>query len=71
VQRRFSWRLVRALVRDRSFLAPVAVGLGLWLGFPTVAAYQDMGSFISGIERQDARWSAFVATSVAGSLHHA
>lgn len=71
MQRRFSWRLVRALVRDRSFLAPVAVGIGLWLGFPTVAAYQDMGSFISGIERQDARWSAFVATSVAGSLHHA
>ncbi|MCX8570957.1 MULTISPECIES: cell wall hydrolase [Hyphomicrobiales] len=55
----------------RSFLAPAIVGLGIWLGFPTVAAYQDMTSFVSGLEGQNARWSSYVERAAAGSVHAA
>jgi spore germination cell wall hydrolase CwlJ-like protein len=55
----------------RSFLSPVIIGLGIWIGFPTVAAYQDMASLVSGIEGESARWSAFVEKAAAGSVHAA
>jgi spore germination cell wall hydrolase CwlJ-like protein len=55
----------------RSYLSPVVIGLGLWVGFPTVAAYQDMTSMVSGLEGRNARWAAFVEKSVAGSVHAA
>ena len=45
------------------------MGLGIWIGFPTTAAYQDMASMISGSESQAARWSGYVEKSVAGSVH--
>ena len=32
------------------FFLPIIVGLGIWIGFPTVAAYQDMQSLVSGSE---------------------
>lgn len=61
-----------ATSRDkRSLLSPIVVGLGIWLGFPTVAAYQDMASLVSGTEAPAARWNAFVEKSVAGSVHAA
>jgi spore germination cell wall hydrolase CwlJ-like protein len=41
----------------------------MWVGFPTMTAYQDMGSLVSGIEAPGARWSAVVDTAVAGSVH--
>ncbi len=45
------------------------MGLGIWIGFPTTAAYQDMASMISGSESQSARWNGYVEKSVAGSVH--
>jgi spore germination cell wall hydrolase CwlJ-like protein len=48
----------------------VIVGLGIWIGFPTVAAYQDMTSLVSGLEAPT-RWNAYVEKSVAGSVHAA
>lgn len=58
-------------VEKRSFLAPFVIGLGLWVGFPTVSAYQDMTGMISGSESPAARWKAVVERSVAGSVHKA
>jgi hypothetical protein len=65
------WRLAAASRDKRSFLSPVIIGLGIWIGFPTVAAYQDMASLVSGIEGESARWSAFVEKAAAGSVHAA
>lgn len=70
--RRLVLRLRAVTSRDkRSFLAPVILGFGIWIGFPTVAAYQDMASLVSGIESKGARWSAFVEKAAAGSVHAA
>jgi spore germination cell wall hydrolase CwlJ-like protein len=57
--------------KKRSFLSPCIIGLGLWIGFPTVAAYQDMTSLVSGLERDGTRWNAVIEKSVAGSVHAA
>ncbi len=45
--------------------------LGIWIGFPTMAAYQDMASLVSGTEGDSARWNAFVERAAAGSVHAA
>jgi spore germination cell wall hydrolase CwlJ-like protein len=58
-------------LRRGSWVAPAIVAAGIWLGFPTQAAYQDMRSFVSGAESGGARWGAFVEKSVAGSVHSA
>ncbi len=72
MHRRLVTRLMAATSRDkRSFLSPFIIGLGLWIGFPTVAAYQDMASLVSGTEAGSTRWSSFVEKSVAGSVHAA
>ena len=72
MHRRLVTRRVAATSRDkRSFLSPFIIGLGIWIGFPTVAAYQDMASLVSGIEAPSARWNAFVEKSAAGSVHAA
>lgn len=55
----------------RSSAAPLVIGLGILLGSPTPAAFQDMASFVSGTERASARWGSFVEKSVAGSVHSA
>ncbi len=55
----------------RSMISPVVLGLGILIGFPTVAAYQDMTSMMSGLEGQGTRWAAYVERSVAGSVHAA
>ncbi|ESZ51449.1 MULTISPECIES: cell wall hydrolase [unclassified Mesorhizobium] len=57
--------------KKRSFVSPLVVGLGIWIGFPTVVAYQDMGSLISGLEASGSRWNSYVERSVAGSVHAA
>jgi spore germination cell wall hydrolase CwlJ-like protein len=54
----------------RSFVSPLVVGLGIWIGFPTVGAYQDMTSLVSGLEAQT-RWNTYVEKSAAGSVHAA
>ncbi|MFU0507685.1 cell wall hydrolase [Pseudaminobacter sp. NGMCC 1.201702] len=64
-------RLAGASERRRSYLPPLVVGLCMWIGFPTTAAYQDMGSLVSGSEAAGVRWNSFVETSVAGSVHAA
>ena len=70
--RRLVTRQIAATSRDkRSFLSPFIIGLGIWIGFPTVAAYQDMASLVSGIEAQSTRWGSFVEKSAAGSVHAA
>ncbi|BCG81675.1 cell wall hydrolase [Mesorhizobium sp. 113-3-3] len=57
--------------KKRSFVSPFIIGLGIWIGFPTVAAYQDMTSLVSGLESPTARWNSYVERSVAGSTHAA
>ncbi|MEW9837642.1 cell wall hydrolase [Mesorhizobium marinum] len=72
MHRRLVTRLVAATSRDkRSFLSPLIIGLGIWIAFPTVAAYQDMASLVSGVEGESARWNAFVEKAAAGSVHAA
>lgn len=58
-------------VKKPSFLPSLVVGLGIWIGFPTVAAYQDMASMVSGTEAASTRWNAYVEKAVAGSVHSA
>jgi spore germination cell wall hydrolase CwlJ-like protein len=55
----------------RSLVSPFIIGLGIWIGFPTVAAYQDMTSLVSGLESPTTRWNSYVEKSVAGSVHAA
>ncbi|AEH90089.1 cell wall hydrolase [Mesorhizobium opportunistum] len=57
--------------KKRSLVSPFIIGLGIWIGFPTVAAYQDMTSLVSGLEAPTARWNSYVEKSVAGSVHAA
>jgi spore germination cell wall hydrolase CwlJ-like protein len=72
VQRfRLARQVACALPVLRSYFPSFIVGLGIWIGFPTVAAYQDMTSMVSGLEGQKARWTAYVEKSVAGSIHAA
>lgn len=70
-RRLVSRRLSAAVEFKSSYLSAVIVGVGIWIGFPTVAAYQDMASMVSGTEASGARWSGFVEKSVAGSVHAA
>ncbi|MEZ5810690.1 MAG: cell wall hydrolase [Rhizobiaceae bacterium] len=56
---------------NRSLLAPIIIGLGIWIGFPTVAAFQDMASLVSGADNAGTRWNSYIQSSAAGSLHKA
>ena len=59
----------RPSIRGRqSLFTPIVFGLAIWLGFPTVAAQQDVASLISA-GAADARWGAFVEAAAAGSVH--
>ncbi|MER9232303.1 cell wall hydrolase [Mesorhizobium sp. M0622] len=72
MHRRVLTRLIAAAgEKKRSFLSPFIIGLGIWVGFPTVTAYQDMTSLVSGLEAPSVRWNAYVEKSVAGSVHAA
>lgn len=55
----------------RSLAAPFLIGLGMWIGSPTAVAYQDIASFVSGLDRPGERWNGFIETSAAGSIHAA
>ncbi|MBX3529133.1 MAG: cell wall hydrolase [Rhizobiaceae bacterium] len=55
----------------RSFFAPLIVGIGIWLGFPTASALQDMSALVSGAEAAGPRWNQVVERSRAGSVHQA
>ena len=56
--------------RQRSFLAPLVVGLGIWVGSPNVTAFQDMPSLDTGLAA-NARWNAYIEKSVVGSTQAA
>jgi spore germination cell wall hydrolase CwlJ-like protein len=73
VHRRLVKRLVAAAAgeKKRSLLSPLCVGLALWIGFPSVIAYQDMTSLVTGLETPKARWNAVIEKAVAGSVHSA
>ncbi|TPK41603.1 cell wall hydrolase [Mesorhizobium sp. B2-5-4] len=71
MHRRLLKRLMAAAGEKRSLVSPFIIGLGIWIGFPTVAAYQDMTSLVSGLESPTARWNSYVEKSVAGSVHAA
>lgn len=64
-------RVTFALPVPRTIASSLLVGFGIWVGFPTVTAYQDMTSMVSGLEGQGERWAAYVERSVAGSVHAA
>jgi spore germination cell wall hydrolase CwlJ-like protein len=64
-------RLQPAAFGKQSLLSPLLLGLGIWIGFPTVSAQQDIAAMVSGAESGSARWGTFVEKSVAGSVHSA
>ncbi|WP_179875410.1 cell wall hydrolase [Sinorhizobium sp. BJ1] len=50
--------------------APAIIGLAIFLGFPSVAAYSDLATFLSGVNRGDGeRWRMYLTRSPAGSVH--
>lgn len=55
----------------KSLVAPMFFGVCILLGSPTTAAYQDIASFVSGMESGTQRWGGFMETAVAGSVHKA
>ncbi len=55
----------------RGLIAPLVIGLGMLMGFPSAIAYQDMVSLVSGLQGTQARWKAVVESSAAGSVHAA
>jgi spore germination cell wall hydrolase CwlJ-like protein len=57
--------------RKSSLLSIVVIGAGFLFGFPTVAAYQDMASYVAGTDAPDIRWGAVLERSAAGSTHAA
>ncbi len=47
----------------------MALGLSLFLAFPSAAAYSDLATFLSGVNRGGERWRMYMTPSPAGSLH--
>ncbi|MET0941310.1 MAG: cell wall hydrolase [Mesorhizobium sp.] len=70
-RRLVKWLTAAAGLDKSSYLPSLFVGLGIWIGFPTVTAYQDMASLVSGAETQGTRWNSYVEKAVAGSVHAA
>lgn len=64
-------RLPAAVFRGPTLLSSLAVAAGLFIGFPTQTAYQDMASYVAGIGAREVRWGAVIERSVAGSVHKA
>ncbi|HEV7322377.1 MAG TPA: cell wall hydrolase [Ensifer sp.] len=52
-----------------AWIAPAVIGLALYLGFPSAAAYADLATFLSGINRGGERWRMYMTPSPAGSIH--
>nr|WP_083198406.1 cell wall hydrolase [Pararhizobium polonicum] len=45
------------------------LGIGIFVGFPSVSAHSDLATFLSGINRGGERWRMHMTRSPAGSLH--
>lgn len=67
----FATRRAKPAGRQRSVLSPLVLGVAVWLGFPTMLAWQDVSGMVAGAEAGGARWTAVVERSVAGSVHKA
>ena len=59
---------VAVVERRRAYLVPAALGLALWIGFPTTTANQDIAAMISGEDAGGIRWNGYVRRSVADSV---
>ena len=69
-----SWRRRdRATVCERKgdWRAPVVLGLAAFFAFPSVVAYSDVASLISGRDTGRIRWDAHLTTAPAGSVQSA
>ncbi len=56
--------------QSRNLVAPAIVGTAFLLSSPTMIAYQDMASMISGADGGN-RWASFLERSPVGSIHKA
>ncbi|TWG63104.1 MULTISPECIES: cell wall hydrolase [unclassified Aminobacter] len=68
---RYEAKRGRPRAGSRSLAAPLLVGLGIWIASPTHLSYQDMASYIAGLETSGARWNGYVEAAAAGSVHAA
>lgn len=50
---------------------PLMLGIGLFVGFPSMSAHSDLATFLSGINHGGERWRMYMTRSPAGSLHDA
>ena len=64
-------RSLRTNQTGKSYTAPLLIGAALYLFSPTVTAYQDMTSLLSGSESGQGRWSSYLEKSPAGSIQKA
>ncbi|WP_425348808.1 cell wall hydrolase [Pararhizobium antarcticum] len=53
----------------RKWATPLLLGIGIFIGFPSVSAHADLATFIAGINRGGERWRMYMTRSPAGSLH--
>lgn len=56
---------------NRKYVGPILIGAVIYLLSPTVVAYQDMASLLSGSESGQGRWSSYLEKSPAGSVQKA
>ena len=56
---------------DRNIIGPLIIGVAIYLLSPTVTAYQDMASMLSGSESGQGRWTSYLEKSPAGSIQKA
>lgn len=56
---------------NRKYLGPLLIGAAIFLLSPTVVAYQDMASLLSGSESGQGRWASYLEKSPAGSIQKA
>jgi spore germination cell wall hydrolase CwlJ-like protein len=62
---------IKSRLNPSAWMAPAIIGLALYLGFPSSAAYADLATFLSGINRGGERWRMYMTPSPAGSIHEA
>ncbi len=62
---------LKSRLNPAAWMAPAIIGLALYLGFPSSAAYADLATFLSGINRGGERWRMYMTPSPAGSIHEA
>lgn len=56
---------------NRQLAGPLIIGAAIFLLSPTMTAYQDMASLLSGSESGQGRWTSYLEKSPAGSIQKA